>query len=201
MCACGSTLRSNIERTCSSDLIVRPRSCRMLPIPPAIGAQMRMPADAPCVGGLGCGNMGAAIPRHLAGAGHRVSVWPRTASRANALIGLGVHVAPTVRALTADAGVATEDFFEVVDHLESVATQATAEMKRATLSGARPRAQRWACTATARRRSCGLTMRAVIEPTSSRLRPASCPKPSNSGYPDHAIHAAMLRRHNDNAQA
>jgi 3-hydroxyisobutyrate dehydrogenase-like beta-hydroxyacid dehydrogenase len=66
---------------------------------------MTMPADAPRLGVLGCGNMGSAIAHQLASAGHRVPAWNRTASRANALIGLGVDVAPTVQALTKEADV------------------------------------------------------------------------------------------------
>lgn len=66
---------------------------------------MTMPADAPRVGVLGCGNMGSAIARRLVGVGRRVSAWNRTVSRANALIGLGVDVAPTVQALTDEADV------------------------------------------------------------------------------------------------
>jgi 3-hydroxyisobutyrate dehydrogenase-like beta-hydroxyacid dehydrogenase len=65
-----------------------------------------MPADSPRVGTLGCVNMGSAIAPLLADAGHRVSAWNRTASRANALIGLGVDVAPAVQAWTEEADVA-----------------------------------------------------------------------------------------------
>lgn len=234
---------------------------------------MTMPADAPCVGGLGCGNMVSAIARHLAGAGHRVSAWNRTASRANALTGLGVHVAPTVQALTAEADVVLAVVSSDIDlrsapsgveftpgtvlvNLVTGTTSDAADLQRdleerglryldgaiasypeaiGTADGslliAGPRstwidvrvlieslggksrhvsddvrganvldvgvvggyyistlvalieAAAYARDAGIARRSCGLSMRAVIEPTSSRLRPASCSKPSNSGYP------------------
>lgn len=47
---------------------------------------------------IGLGNMGATLARTLIGAGHTVTVWNRTAAKAEAFAGQGAAVAPTVAA-------------------------------------------------------------------------------------------------------
>jgi 3-hydroxyisobutyrate dehydrogenase-like beta-hydroxyacid dehydrogenase len=47
---------------------------------------------------IGLGNMGATLARTLIGAGHTVTVWNRTATKAEAFAGHGATVAPTVAA-------------------------------------------------------------------------------------------------------
>lgn len=57
------------------------------------------------VGFIGLGNMGSAIARNLIKAGHHLTVYNRTRSRAEALISLGARVAETPIAAAADVEV------------------------------------------------------------------------------------------------
>ena len=55
------------------------------------------------IGIAGIGRMGAAIAQRLIGVGHEVTVWNRTAAKAQALAAAGAHVAATPAALARDA--------------------------------------------------------------------------------------------------
>jgi 3-hydroxyisobutyrate dehydrogenase-like beta-hydroxyacid dehydrogenase len=54
------------------------------------------------IGFIGLGHMGAAIAANLVRAGHQVTVWNRSAKKAEALIGLGAVLAPTPKAAAAE---------------------------------------------------------------------------------------------------
>ena len=54
------------------------------------------------IGFIGLGNMGAAIAGNLVRAGHEVTVWNRSAAKAQSLVGLGAVLAPTPRAAAAE---------------------------------------------------------------------------------------------------
>lgn len=54
------------------------------------------------IGFIGLGNMGAAIAANLVRAGHDVTVWNRSARKADPLLGLGAVLAPTPRAAATD---------------------------------------------------------------------------------------------------
>ena len=53
------------------------------------------------VGVVGLGTMGAPMARHLVEAGHSVSVWNRTASKAGPLVALGASLGTTPAAVSA----------------------------------------------------------------------------------------------------
>lgn len=55
------------------------------------------------VGFIGLGNMGSAIARNLIKAGHDLTVYNRTRSRAEAFASLGARIAETPAEATADA--------------------------------------------------------------------------------------------------
>jgi 3-hydroxyisobutyrate dehydrogenase-like beta-hydroxyacid dehydrogenase len=54
------------------------------------------------IGFIGLGNMGAAIAGNLVRAGHEVTVWNRSASKAQSLVALGAVLAPTPKAAAAE---------------------------------------------------------------------------------------------------
>lgn len=54
------------------------------------------------IGFIGLGNMGAAIAANLVRAGHEVTVWNRSAAKAQSLVGLGAVLAPTPKAAAAE---------------------------------------------------------------------------------------------------
>jgi 3-hydroxyisobutyrate dehydrogenase len=58
------------------------------------------------IGMAGTGRMGAAIAQRLIGVGHQVTVWNRTAAKAQALAAAGARIAATPAALAANAEVA-----------------------------------------------------------------------------------------------
>src|ERR1700679_1207703 len=67
---------------------------------PAFGASSRLMA---AIAFLGAGLMGAALAEAAAKRGDRVSVWNRTASKAEALVHFGIRAAATVREAVAGA--------------------------------------------------------------------------------------------------